>query len=104
MSSHNQIYQLFFGQSLFLSRSLRLLFLFLGLHLEFALCAFFFDLKEEEGASEEQSLFSYSSLVSNFWVGLYSILLTTPLMLLVSVCFRMNSKHTQTLASINSVA
>lgn len=44
-TSHNQIYQLLYNESLETNRSLRLLFFFLPLYIEIALCAFFFDLE-----------------------------------------------------------
>ena len=98
-SSHNQIYKILFAHSLFVSRTLRLLFLFLALHIELALCAFFYDLE-----GEHHSTLSYTSLVQTLWVGFYSALLTVPLMMSVSLCFRVKKKHERRLASALSVS
>lgn len=64
----------------FKPRSLRLAVLYLGVLLEIAVCAFFFDLNEEP-----QSSSFLDKLIENFWVSLYSVLLTAPLLLLVGL-------------------
>ena len=66
-------------------RTLRLLFFFLGLIVDLAICALFYDLSEDE--EETSSVFSAETLSENFWVGLYTVLFSLPLMLCVSLCF-----------------
>ena len=44
-ASNNQIYQILFGKSIFQTRSIRVMFFYLGIHLELALYALFYDLE-----------------------------------------------------------
>ncbi len=63
-------------------RSTHLLLLQLGVLLDFGLCAFFFDLE-----SPAPSPFSLSALIGNFWVGLYSAIISLLPMSVVSLTF-----------------
>ena len=67
LKSYNQLYQI-----IRISRSVRLLFFFLGIHLELALCALFYDLD----GTESEADCSTEALISNFWIGVISVLLS----------------------------
>ena len=73
------------------------MFFYLGIHLELAVCALFYDLEGEENSSLEQDL------ASNFWVGLLSVLLAFPFLLAVSLCFRMKKKELTKLIAVSSI-
>ena len=58
--TNNQIYNMFAINSRLVPRTLRLLFFFLGIIVELAICAFFYDLSSEEEA--ESSAFALETL------------------------------------------
>ena len=81
--SNNQIYLLCCFPTLLIPRSLRLSFFFLGILLEICLNALFHNLEEESDSNE--GLFVYESMVENFWVGLYSVLISLVIMSILSL-------------------
>ena len=98
LKNNNQLYHLFSVESVVAPRSLRLALLFLSVLTELAISAFFHDLSP----SDESSSFDSETLTENFWVGLYSVVLTLVLMSLVGLALRIPSKWLKQLTSAAS--
>ncbi len=63
-------------------RAVRLTLFYLGIMLDMAICALFFNLSDEE---EEDSSF-WDNVIANFWVALYTVIIAMPPMCIVG-CF-----------------
>ena len=100
LSTNNQVCNLFIVKSRLFPRSLRLLFFFLGMIVELAMCALFYDLSAEE---EETHVFSAQHLISNFWIGLYTCLFSLPLLLSVGLCFRVKASFFRGIADLERI-
>ena len=81
------------------SRCVRLSVLLLGVLTDVAMCALFFNLEPIEDSFQ-----FWESLVENVWVGLYSVLLSVPPMVVVVLAFRIPSSVTRSFEESTSLA
>ncbi len=90
--TYNVFYNLFCVTSALTSRVSRLTLLFLAILLEFSFNAFFYDLDEEVSTYEAPTDFSLTTLAENFWVALYSVLISMIPLLFISFYFKVSDK------------
>ncbi len=88
LTAYNQIYALLCISSVLTPRVSRLALLYLGVLVEFAICAFFFDLDEASAELAPSSPFTLAHLQDNFWVGLYAVALAFLPLSLLTLFFR----------------
>ncbi len=92
--SHSQIIRLLCVTSALTSRSFRLGFFFLGVLLQFAICAFLYDLREDTAYDQSSSVYSDSV----FRDGVFSTLLSLPMLASIGLCFRLPPRLTTELS------
>ena len=80
------------------SRCVRLSVLFLGVLTDITMCALFFNLEPIENSFQ-----FWDSLVENVWVGVYSVLLSLPFILIVVLSFRVPSSVIRSFEETNSL-
>ena len=98
LKNNNQLYHLFCVDSVVTPRSLRLALLYLSILSEIAISALFHDLSP----SDDSSAFDSESLTENFWVGLYSVVITLILMSLIGLTLRFPPKWSQELVTFST--
>ena len=80
------------------SRCVRLSVLLLGVLADITMCALFFNLEPIEDSFQ-----FWDSLVENVWVGVYSVLLSLPFILIVVLSFRIPSSILRQFEQTNSL-
>ena len=88
LSSNNLLVNLFIKTSPLYSRCERLCVLYFGILLDISICALFFNLDPEE----REDFRFWENLSENFWVGFYSVIISIPFLVVLSLGFHLSPK------------
>lgn len=98
LATNNQTYNLFATSSPLSRRNTRLMFCYLGILVEFSLCALFFNLSPQAANSPD----AVDELITNVWVGLFSTLFTVIPLVILGCFFSFPKKWAKQLSMADS--
>lgn len=98
LKENNMPYNLVTTTSTLSPRAVRLTLFYLGIMVDVALCALFFNLEEEEDDPP-----FWDGIIQNFWVALYTILIAMPPLVLVGCLLGFGGKTKKMLQDANNV-